>query len=204
MCQPCEPAADAVMVESKSRFQSLMQEIAGGSEAAVEKLLGLYGEHLCRAVRRRLNPALRSKFDTSDFVQAVWASFFCNRGELARFQHSRELVAFLTRMASNKVVDECRHRLGTEKANVNRERSISEDESQEMGVPGREPTPSQVAIVHEAWERMQDGVPSQYREILDLRAAGETLEEIALRLRVNEKTIRRVLRRLQGRMEERA
>lgn len=200
MCQPGDSATDGIVVEP-SGFQSLMEQIAGGSEAAVEKLLGRYGEHLCRAVRRRLNRALRSKFDTSDFVQAVWASFFCNRGQLARFEHSGEFVAFLTSMARNKVIDECRHRLQTQKANVNCERPIWQDESQEIGVPGREPTPSQVAIVREEWERMKGEVPSRYQQILDLRAAGETMEEIALRLGVNEKTVRRVLSRLRVRME---
>jgi len=189
------------MSEPRTGFQSLMEQIAAGSEAAVERLLTLYGNHLCRAVRRRLNRALRPKFDTSDFVQAVWASFFCDRGQLARFEHSGQLVAFLPRMANNKIVDECRHRLETKKADVTRERSLAADGSEEMELPGREPRPSQIAIMHEQWEQMRGGVPSEYREILDLRAAGETLEEIALRLGVNERTVRRVLRRLRGRME---
>jgi eukaryotic-like serine/threonine-protein kinase len=190
-----------LMGETKSGFQSLMEQIAGGSESAVESLLGLYGDHLCRAVRRRLNRALRPKFDTSDFVQAVWASFFCDRGQLARFEHSREFVAFLTKMANNKVVDECRRRLQTQKADVNRERAISDDASQDTPLPGREPTPSQVAIGHEQWERMMGEVPPQYRQILRLRAAGETQEEIASLLGVNEKTVRRVLSKLRDRME---
>ena len=90
----------------------------------------------------------------------------------------------------------------TQKANVNRERSLSEDASQEVVVPGREPTPSQVAIEHEQWERMMGEVPSHHRPILKLRAAGETQEEIASLLGVNEKTVRRVLSKLRGRMEQ--
>lgn len=191
----------ALMSEEKSGFQSLMEQIAAGSEAAVEKLLGLYGEHLCRAVRRRLSRALRPKFDTSDFVQAVWASFFCDRRQLAQFEHSGQLVAFLTRVASNKVVDECRHRLQTKKADVARERSLSDDTSQEIRIPGREPAPSQVAIMREQWEQMAGELPSRYRQILALRAAGETQEEIAGRLGVSEKTVNRVLNKLRARVE---
>ena len=190
------------MSELTSSFRSLMQEIAAGSQTAVGKLLDLYGHHLCRAVRRRLSRVLRPKYDTSDFVQAVWASFFCDRGQLARFEHSGDFVAFLTKMANNKVVDECRRRLHTQKANVNRERSLSDDASQETVLPGREPTPSQVAIGHEQWERMMGEVPSHYRQILKLRAAGSTQEEIASLLGVNEKTVRRVLNKLRGRMEQ--
>jgi RNA polymerase sigma factor (sigma-70 family) len=191
----------ALSGKSKSAFQSLMEEIAGGSEAAVESLLSLYGKHLSRAVRRRLNQGIRSKFDTSDFVQAVWASFFCGREALATFENSGQFVAFLTRMAKNKVIDECRRRFQTQKNDVNRERTLGGDASQEVAIPGREPTPSQVAIGHEEWERMIGGVPSHYREILELRALGETQEEIAQRLGVSEKTVRRVLKRVRDRRE---
>jgi RNA polymerase sigma factor (sigma-70 family) len=194
---PTEP----VMSESKSGFQGLMEQIAAGSESAVESLVSQYGGQLCRAVRRRLNPRLRSKFDTGDFVQAVWASFFFDREQLGRFERSVDFVAFLTKMAQNKVVDECRRRLQTQKMNLHRERSISADASEEIVVRSREPAPSQVAIRNEQWERMMSGLPMHYRQILELRAGGETLEEIADRLGISERTVRRVLAKLQIRVE---
>ena len=79
---------------------------------------------------------------------------------------------------------------------------MSDDASQEIKVPGREPAPSQVAIMHEQWERMVGEVPSRYRQILELRAAGETQEEIASRLGVSEKTVSRVLNKLRARLEK--
>lgn len=189
------------MCETQVGFQSLMEQIAAGSEAAVERLLGLYGDHLCRAVRRRLSRALRPKFDTNDFVQAVWASFFCNRGELARFEHSAQLVAFLTRVASNKVVDECRHRFQTQKADVARECSLSDQTSQELAIPGREPPPSQIAMMNEQLERLRGDVPSRYRSIVELRVEGQSQEEIAEKLGVSERTVSRVLNKLRSRVE---
>jgi RNA polymerase sigma factor (sigma-70 family) len=189
------------MGECESGFQSLMAQIAAGSERAVERLLSLYGEHLYRAVRRRLNRALRPKFDTSDFVQAVWASFFCQRRDIAQFHHSAQLVAYLTRIAQNKVIDECRHQLQTQKADVSREGSLDDGSSTTLPVPGREPRPSQVAIMHEQWQRMVGGVPSHYRRIVELRAVGQSQEEIAGQLGVSEKTVSRVLNRLRSRLE---
>lgn len=178
-----------------------MEQIAAGSESAVEVLLSEYGDHLCRTVRRRLGRNLRSKFDTVDFVQAVWASFFHDRGQLAQFEDSRQLVAFLTQVANNKVVDECRHRQ-TQKADVGRECSLTDEAGQSVDVPGRDPTPSQVAIGHEAWEQMLADVPAEHREILELRVRGDTQDEIAGRLGVNEKTVRRVLSKLRHRAEK--
>lgn len=178
-----------------------MEQIAAGSESAVKILLSQYGDHLCRAVRRRLSRRLRPKFDTVDFVQAVWASFFHDRDQLARFEDPHQLVAFLTQVANNKVVDECRHRQ-TQKADVGRECSLSNDADPPLDVPGRDPTPSQVAIGHEAWEQMLADVPAKHRQILELRARGETQDEIAGRLGVNEKTVRRVLSKLRHRAEK--
>ncbi|TVS11743.1 MAG: sigma-70 family RNA polymerase sigma factor [Planctomycetaceae bacterium] len=185
------------MSTRETGFQELMQQIASGCDSAVENLISQYGNQLCRAVRRRLNPRLRQKFDTSDFVQAVWASFFCGRDQLNRFQHSGDFVAFLTKMARNKVVDECRHRLQTQKRDVTREQSIFTDASEEIPLPSRDPAPSQIAIRNERWQRMLEGLPSQYRRILELRVAGETHEDIARQLGVSDRTVRRVLTKLQ-------
>jgi RNA polymerase sigma-70 factor, ECF subfamily len=181
----------------QSGFHDLMKQIATGSESAVETLISQYGGQLCRAVRRRLNRRLRPKFSTSDFVQSVWASFFCGREQLGRFEHSGDFVAFLTTMAQNKVVDECRRRLETQKRDIRREQPIYTDASEEIPVHSREPAPSQIAIRNERWQRMLDGVPTQYRQILELRLAGETQEDIARQLGVSERTVRRVLSKLQ-------
>ena len=90
----------------------------------------------------------------------------------------------------------------TQKANVNRERPLEGDLAQGETLAGRDPAPSQVAIAKEQWERMAQGIPSHHREILELCAAGETHQRIADKLGVNEKTVRRVLRKLQSRLEK--
>jgi RNA polymerase sigma factor (sigma-70 family) len=182
----------------KTGFHDLMEQIATGSESAVETLISQYGGQLCRAVRRRLNRHLRPKYGTSDFVQAVWASFFCGRDQLGHFEHSGDFVAFLTTMAQNKVVDECRHRLKTQKRDIRREQPICTDASEEIPVRSREPAPSQVAIRNEQWQRMLDGLPTRYRRILELRVTGETQENIAGQLGISERTVRRVLSKLQA------
>lgn len=178
------------------QFTALMQQVRAGSEDAARRILELYGEHIYRAVRRRLNRELRSRFDSGDFAQAVWASFFANREAAHRFDRPDALIAFLARMASNKIIDECR-RVGAAKRNISRERSLDGSSlAADQTIAGPEPTPSQHAIAHEQWERMTAGQPSHYRRILELRAAGATHEEIAAELQVAKKTVQRVLDRL--------
>ena len=190
------------MSARSDEFRDLMDEVHAGSEAAAVRFMDLYAEHIYRAVRRRLNRVLRPRFDSQDFVQAVWASFFGHRSQIVKFDRAEELIAFLSRVAGNKVIDAFRHRLQTQKANVNRERSIDDDLRQGVIPVGKEPAASQVAIAKEQWERMTKDVPSHYRRILELRAEGETHKRIAELLDLNEKTVRRVLRRLRSRLEE--
>lgn len=188
-------------MNSIDSFRDLMEQVKGGSDRAVERLLELYGDHIYRAVRRRLNQVLRSKFDSQDFVQAVWASFFAHRDDVVRFKTPEELIAFLARVASNKVIDECRHHMQTQKSNVNRERSLSREGDQAGSIPGNDPTPSEFAIANEQFARITEGQPSRYRKIVELRAHGETYEQIAAKLGVNEKTVRRVLKKLSSHLE---
>ena len=71
--------ANTQLNDHPDNFVALMRRVREGSEAAAWELVDKYGGHLRRAVRRVLNPMLRSKFDSLDFVQLVWDSFFRRR-----------------------------------------------------------------------------------------------------------------------------
>lgn len=189
------------MTMRNDEFQNLMQRVRQGSEEAVQEFLDVYGHHVYRAVRRRLNRKLRSKFDSQDFVQMVWASFFENLSTISTFDRPEAVVGFLIRVATNKVIDECRRRL-TMKYNVNHEFSLDGSaEWVKRAAATTDPTPSGIAVANEQWHRLIDGQPSRYRRILELRFAGETYENIAEEVNVSEKTVRRVIRRLSQRLE---
>src|SRR5581483_11639550 len=105
-------------------FDDLMRRLRDGSEDAARELLHRYGDAILRVVRRKLSRELRSKFDSVDFVQAVWASFFTGTPRQRRFDHPQALMAFLVTLAQNKVIDAVRQRMQTQKHNVNRERPL--------------------------------------------------------------------------------
>ncbi len=109
--------------DENNEFSELMKRVADGSEDAAWTLVERYGDRLLRAVRRSLPDGLRSKFDSVDFVQLVWASFFRVRGSSSRYGDPQELVAVLMQMARNKVAMEIRHR-ATQKHDFRRERRL--------------------------------------------------------------------------------
>jgi RNA polymerase sigma factor (sigma-70 family) len=191
------------MAEHDETFRNLMDRVREGSEDAAWELVNLYGESVRRAVRRVLNDRLRSKFDSLDFVQLVWNSFFNVRDKSDRFNHPEELAAYLVTMARNKVGMEVRRRLMTEKHNVAHEQSL--DQLQAVGhveIPARQPEPIDVAIAREQWDRLLEGQPSHYRRIIQLRLQGHTYQNIADAVHMDECTVRRFLKRLMNTTEQ--
>ncbi len=189
-----------VDAEQQADFQRLMSEIKAGSEEAVTELLGKYGHHILRVIRRRMNQQLRSQFDSQDYVQAVWASFFAHREKISRFGSPEELLAFLQQVANNKVIDDVR-RFYTKKKNIRRNRSIESTVAKTGDMPQDDsPTASEVAVANEQLTRFLQGQPERNRQIIELRIAGETYTEIARKLNLNERTARRVVASLSPRL----
>src|SRR5206468_1986583 len=153
-------------------------------------------------VRRRLLRKLRARFDSADFVQAVWASFFADRAELDLFQTPEKVVAFLAAMAQRKVQQETRRQLRFSKRDLRREESLDDSllgHARELAA--QEPTPSEVVSANEIWDRLVQHQPAHYRRILALRFLGYTYPEIAEQTGLNEKTVRRVLDELAAKQQ---
>lgn len=186
------------MIEETTEFSGLIDRVHHGDQAAAWELLEKYGSHLRRHVRRVLNKEMRSKFDSIDFVQIVWASFFREPDKLRRLSTPAELMAYLATLARNKVVTEVRRGMGTQKRNIRRElrlQDVHEDERPDL--TSREPTPSAVAIFRERWNRLVDDQPKQVREIVEMRFQGSTYHEIAEQLQIHERTARKAIEKLE-------
>jgi RNA polymerase sigma factor (sigma-70 family) len=195
-----------------SDFERLMEEMSEGSEEAAWELTELYTPHIIRAVRASLPRVIRSKVDSQDFVQAVWSSVLLKHGRLTQFRKPEHFIGYLATIARNKVVDTYRH-LVSLKHDVRTEVAIAELEDRcdqrrllEYGgnqMPkSKEPTPSQVAIVREVWERIVANSSARDQQVVSLRISGLPYGEIADRLCIGEKTVRRVLTRLLDQFEK--
>ncbi|MGA2257600.1 MAG: sigma-70 family RNA polymerase sigma factor [Thermoguttaceae bacterium] len=177
-------------------FGSLIARIQQGSEDAAWELVEQYGDAIRRAVRRVLHGRLRSKFDSLDFVQLVWNSFFKARDRMTRFTRPEELAAFLATMARNKVGMEIRRRLRSAKYDVKREESLDVYAEELDRSASRDSDPFEVAVAREQWNRLIAGQPHRYRQIISLRLQGVTIHDIAASLDMAESTVRRFLDRL--------
>lgn len=183
-------------------FCVLMQRLKTGSEDAARQLFDRYGHHVRRVIRRKLDRHVRTTCDSEDFTQAVWASFFADPVQKHSFDAPEELTAFLATMARHKVIQAYRKRVNTQKRDAKRERPLPDAMSEDGGdadgglAAARQPTPSQEASAHEQFDRLLQQVPPQYHKVLAMLKLGYTHREIAEELKLNERTVRRVVDRL--------
>ncbi len=193
------------MASTPEEFLDLMRRVQEGDEQAAEELHASYGEHILRVVRRRLHHPLRNRFDSCDFVQSVWKSFFARVTKTCQFDSPQALDAYLQKMARGKVADAYRKGTQTARHNCRNEHSLHEPPGEggegalQSCLAAPTPTPSKEAAAHECWENLTQGKCELDRQILALRREGCTYEEIAARLpekKLTPKRIQRLLRRL--------
>lgn len=183
-------------MDELEEFRSLLKGVRDGDPAASAELCRRYGPFLRAAIRRQLHQQLRPRFDSLDFVQDVWASFLAIPAERYTFDSPSALVAFLTRVAHNKVVEVFRRRFNTERDAVRRECPADRDEAGADALPSRLATPSQWAIAGEQWERLLSQFPPGHRVIVERLREGHSNEDIARMANVSVSTVSRVVRRL--------
>jgi RNA polymerase sigma-70 factor (ECF subfamily) len=178
-------------------FRSLMERVRTGCDEAAREVFDRYSDHVARVVRRYLHQRLRPQYDSLDFLQAVWASFFTAGLERRRFERPQELIAYLSRMACNKVMDAHRKRLGAHKEGPVLEHPPGVDvEGQPAEAAARQPTPSQVVIAEESWERLLRDQPPPLRRALEMLRQGHSYREIAEEVGLHPKALQRFLQKL--------
>ena len=185
------------------KYQSLLKSIREGSDEAAQELVNEYGSYIERTIRKRLSQSVRSKFDTTDFSQAVWMSFFAHFSVVTRIETPEALIAFLSQMARNKVIDESRRRLMTKKNNVNKEKPFEDENATAFQQPSsKDPTPSENLIAHELWEELIENLSPRDKQILELRIQGKTQLEIAEEVNLERRTVIRVLHRIYQKLNQ--
>ncbi len=198
------------MHDRGEEFEDLMQRVRAGSPGAAREVYDRYNHHVQRVVRRYLARRLRRQYDSLDFLQEIWASFFAIPPEHYTFESPAELVNFLARVATNKVVDVYRHRVLTAKRDIGREVPIVSLPAEDVPTggpavaaepPGREPTPSQLSIAEERWQQLLRGQPPRCRRVLELLRQGHTYGEVSEQTGIHCKVIQRLVRKLDERAD---
>jgi RNA polymerase sigma factor (sigma-70 family) len=176
-------------------FRSLLDACRRRESGAAAELVHRYLPHVQAAVRRRLAVGMRARFDSVDFAQDVWLSFFRAAIDRADIADEASLIAYLSQMARLKVAEEHRHQTAR-KVGLGRESSLVEAAA---APAGREPTPSAAVLADDEWERLTARLPERERQMLRMLREGHSHADAAAAFGLSEKTVQRLLRRVLGR-----
>lgn len=196
---PARPAASPPG-PGDDAMDDLLEALAGGDLDAAERVFLAFEPHLRLVVRRLLSPRLRSKFDSCDIVQSVWADVLkgLQGGAGWRFRDVDQLRAFLVTATRHRFVDRAR-RL---RRALERGSPLGLPEERELP-PAHGPRPSEEAQADELWERLLALCPPAHRGLLDQRRRGVPLAEIAAASGLHPSSVRRVFYDLARRVADR-
>jgi RNA polymerase sigma-70 factor (ECF subfamily) len=177
-------------------LDSWIERLNDGDLAAVERIFVAYEPYLRIAVRRRLGHRLRTKVDSGDVVQSVFADVLVGvRDRGWAFEGRDQLLALLRRIAWRRLAD----RYQKHRRALDREQPLEDFDPRDLPDSAR-PGPSAEARGHEFWERIVGACPPAHREVVRLRKDGLRLAEIAERTGLHEGTVRRILYELARRL----
>jgi RNA polymerase sigma factor (sigma-70 family) len=189
----------------QERWQRLIDGLRGGDRAVVQEFWDQYGgllhaladKHLADAVRRRVGP--------EDVVQSACRTFL-RRAQVGEFQlpDSEALWRLLCAITLTKVREQTRYHL-RKKRGLDQEihtAGSSDDTSGGFQPVAQEPTPAEVAEFADQFQQLLAGLDDEERRVVDLKLQEFTHEEVAQQLGCSERTVRRVLKRVQARLSK--
>lgn len=173
-------------------LEALVEKLSAGDPAAAEQVFKAYEPYLRLVVRKQLHASLRSKFDSADVVQSIWADLLPGfKTAEWQFANAAQLQGFLAKATRNRLIDRMRkHRTGAEI-----ERPLI-DSAQEGMPPSSVPRPSEITQAEDLWRRMLAVCPPEHHELLRLKRQGLQLAEIADRTGLHIDSVRRIVRKV--------
>jgi RNA polymerase sigma-70 factor (ECF subfamily) len=189
-------------------FTDLMGRARSGDPAAVRDFLERFEDEVRAMVRARLPRRLRPRFDSGDFVQAVWKSFFTESDSpRLEFENEAHLRGFLGAVVRNKVHEQHRRLTRTAKHNLAREEPLyvsRGDREVPREVVSPDPSPSENVQEVDRLEQLVAGFGPREIQVLTLRRQGLTHAEVAARMGIHERSVRRIIEQFRSRLEGRA
>jgi RNA polymerase sigma factor (sigma-70 family) len=163
-----------------SSFAEFIARIRAGDARAAEELVRKYEPLVRRAVRIRLEDRrLERLFDSMDVCQSVLKSFFV-RTAAGQYdlEEPGQLVGLLVAMAGNKLACEARrqHRQRRD------QRRVAGGDAALGGVAAADPSPSRAAAAKDLLAAARGRLTDEERALADLRADGQTWDEVAARV----------------------
>ncbi len=167
-----------------------LQRVLDGAPSEESLLVSRFSARLLAKARGAMSQRLQRRLDPEDVLQSVFRSFFRRHREgQFEFQDENDVWRLLCVMTYRKIARQARFH-SQDRRSVHREErpAGAEDPAADTG--------EETVIMLDILERLLQGMPETTRQIICLRLEDYSHSEIASRVGVSERTVRRSLARL--------
>ncbi|MFP6666905.1 MAG: sigma-70 family RNA polymerase sigma factor [Pirellulales bacterium] len=166
-------------------------------ESAVADFWNRYEERLRRLAERNLSERMKRHVDADDVVQSVFRTFLRRAGQgKFELQDRQNVLSLLTTITLNKIRHKVRHYAAQKRGGDNDQYF---ETMADLG--GDQPTPDEVVALQEI-EDLLRGFDEEQQQVVELKLQNHTNEEVARRLQCSERTVRRMLKKVQHQLEK--
>jgi RNA polymerase sigma factor (sigma-70 family) len=189
--------------DEPDQWLRFIQGLRDGNRTILFEFCASYGPQLNRLADKYLGAQVRRRVGAEDVVQSACRTFF-RRAQGGEFQlsDSEALWRLLCAITLTKVREHSRFH-SRQKRGLDREASLTPnagDSAAHFDPRDPQPTPAETAEFSDFFETIRAGLDDEERQILDLKLQDCTNDEVASQLGLSERTVRRTVKRLQGRL----
>jgi RNA polymerase sigma-70 factor (ECF subfamily) len=187
-----------MVMATSSGDQACLERWRAGDEKAATELYYRYLQKLVGFAQRRLSAKLNARVDAEDVVQSVFRSFFvrAQQGKFS-FKDEDDIWKLLVQITVHKTLKHVAYHRRA-KRDATAEVSGADGQDRLMSHLSREPTPEEAAIFVDSLEFFLRELRPADRKILEMRMEGFEQGEIAKKLGVSDRTIRRLMERIRS------
>lgn len=193
------------MDDSIARWDKIIEGLRQGDRYVVQDFWDRFGPMLHKVADKHLADGLRRRFGPEDVVQSALRTFLRRaKGGEFHLDDSDELWRLLCAITLTKLKEQARFHL-RQKRGLQSEQPLqaqSPDSSvanlHDPVAPG--PTPAEAAEFSDQFEQVLAGLDEEERRMVDLKLQDHTHDEVAKIMNCSERTVRRVLKRVQARL----
>ncbi|MEL6110067.1 MAG: sigma-70 family RNA polymerase sigma factor [Planctomycetota bacterium] len=184
---------------AESQLQDLLDRLQHGDDDAARELVEEYEPQIRRLIRLRLtDPRLRRVIDSVDVCQSVFGKFFSHARDGRLDLRADKLLALLSTMARNKVIE--RYRRESTRRPSGDTQFVYLESGEDLSAT--EPSPSGDIAIAELAEQAERLMTARERSIAAMRKSGLSWYEIGSEFGESKDAVRKQFQRAVGRVLE--
>lgn len=193
------------MADENDDWEKTVLGLRENDPGAVRDFYERYGRTLYAVAEKQIASGFKRRFDADDVVQSAFRTFFrrATGGEF-RIEDCEQLWSLLCAITLNKVREKVRF-YGRQKRGMSREISVdaaNHDDGTSFEIAATGLSPAAATEFTDEFERLMSSLDEEERTLVDLKLQDCTNEEAAVKMRVSERTVRRILNRVKLRLTE--